>query len=563
MNVVNNLRISVKLAVMVIAALIGLVIATGCTLKLARDHIVDERMAKIHAITEMLTGLAQSLDKEVAAGQLTREAALQRFREEINAERFESGNYVSVIDFDGISFANPGRPDFVGKSIIDLKDSDGTAFVQRIVDLGKGAGGAFYYRFPRAGSNTPLLKLGYVLGYTPWRLAITAGVYMDDVDAAFWSMVETNALVLIPLLLVLGLLILAINVSVVGGLKRLSTAMSTLAAGNLDALIAGSDRKDEVGTMAAAVEVFRQNAQENRRLREERDREERRVRDEQASLLETLASRFEADVGGVLHRVDTAVGSMRENAEGLASTAGDATNMATLVADSAAAATQNVGAVAAAAEELAGSVREISRQVASAAAVSSQAVTEAGSTSQTIEGLSKAAQHIGEVVALIQNIASQTNLLALNATIEAARAGEAGKGFAVVAEEVKSLAVQTARATEDIQTQVGAIQDETNHSVEAIAGIRQTIEKISEITSAVAAAVEEQDAATAEIARNIQEAADSTRSVSETSPQFTGAATRTGEAARQSLAAAATLDQDSRQLGAAVRKFVQSVRKGG
>jgi len=141
---IDNIRVSAKLSLMVIAALIGLLLATGFTLKLARDHFVEERIEKIHAITEMLTGLARVLDKQAEDGQISRDLALQRFREVLNAERFEGGNYVSVIDFDGVSFANPGRPDFVGKSIIDLKDSDGVAFVRRIVDLGKGDGGALY-----------------------------------------------------------------------------------------------------------------------------------------------------------------------------------------------------------------------------------------------------------------------------------------------------------------------------------------------------------------------------------------------------------------------------------
>ncbi|MGO8919215.1 MAG: protoglobin domain-containing protein [Stellaceae bacterium] len=278
--------------------------------------------------------------------------------------------------------------------------------------------------------------------------------------------------------------------------------------------------------------------------------------------LNTLAESFESSVKGVVEQVSSSAVSMKTTAVSMAATAEEASRQATTVAAASEQASTNVQTVASAAEELASSVSEISRQVAQSTKIAGKAVEEANRTNASVTALDAAAEKIGDVVKLINNIAGQTNLLALNATIEAARAGEAGKGFAVVASEVKSLANQTAKATDDIASQIKAIQDATSQAVEAIKGISGTIGQLSEIATTIASAVEEQDAATKEIARNIQQASAGTAEVSSNITGLTTAATETGKAAGDVLSASDGLSKQSGDLRVQVESFVTKIRAG-
>ncbi len=269
---------------------------------------------------------------------------------------------------------------------------------------------------------------------------------------------------------------------------------------------------------------------------------------------------FGGDVDTILATVTSAAASLKTTAETLAADAADASRQTVAVSAASEEASSNVQTVASAAEQLAGSIAEIGRQVAESTRTTRRAVDEANQTHALVTTLADAAQRIGEVVKLINDIAGRTNLLALNATIEAARAGEAGKGFAVVASEVKSLATQTARATDDIAAQVGAIQDATSRAVAAIDAIRTTIAGVSEISTTIAAAVEEQDAATKEIARNVQQAAAGTGEVNRNIAGLNGTATRTGDAAGSVLAAARSLGGEAGALNQRVAGFFEQVR---
>ena len=360
----------------------------------------------------------------------------------------------------------------------------------------------------------------------------------------------------------LGLLIaFFIARGIIGPLAGLTSGMKELAGGNFGVVLPGLDRKDEVGDMAQAVETFKVKAEEKAR-----DEAEAKIKQDQVAARQRkadmikLADDFEGAVGEIIETVSSASTELEASADTLTSTAVRSQELTTMVAAASEEASTNVQSVATATEELTSSVNEISRQVQELARIANEAVDQARKTNDRVGELSKAAARIGDVVELINTIAGQTNLLALNATIEAARAGEAGRGFAVVASEVKALAEQTAKATGEIGQQITGIQAATQESVNDIREISGTIEKLSEISSTIAAAVEEQGAATQEISRNVQQAAQGTMQVSSNITDVQRGASETGSASSQVLSAAQSLSGDSNRLKLEVGKFLDTVR---
>lgn len=362
------------------------------------------------------------------------------------------------------------------------------------------------------------------------------------------------------LLLVTGLLVFFIVRGITRPIAGITSAMSVLASGDTTVEIEGDGRGDEIGSMAKAVKVFKDNAIERAQLQEEQKAAEKKAEEERKALMLKMADNFEGSVGNVVESVSSASTEMQASAKSLSATAEETNAQSKAVSHAAGGASTNVQTVATAAEELSASIAEIGRQVTQSTKITGEAVIEAERADQMIQGLATASKKIGEVVALITDIAEQTNLLALNATIEAARAGDAGKGFAVVAQEVKHLAKQTALATDEIGGQVNDIQTSTDDAVTAIQGVSKTIGGVSEIASAIAAAVEEQGAATQEIARNVEQAAIGTTEVSSNISGVTEAASETGAASTQMLGSASELSEQAEILRSEVEKFLTEVR---
>ena len=343
------------------------------------------------------------------------------------------------------------------------------------------------------------------------------------------------------------------------GINSIVKPMQALGQGDLTADVPHQGEKTEIGAMADTLQVFK-DALIAKKAADEAAAADAEAKIERGRRVDNITREFESMIGEIVNTVSSASSQLESSAGTLSSTAERSKELATTVAAASEEASTNVQSVASATEELSSSVTEISRQVQESARMATDAVGQARTTNDRVSELSKAASRIGDVVELINTIAGQTNLLALNATIEAARAGEAGRGFAVVASEVKALAEQTAKATGEISTQISGIQAATNESVNAIKEISGTIERLSEISSTIAAAVEEQGAATQEISRNVQQAAQGTLQVSSNITDVQRGATETGSASSQVLSAARMLSGDSTRLKAEVSKFLTSVR---
>ncbi|MBN8977688.1 MAG: cache domain-containing protein [Xanthobacteraceae bacterium] len=560
MKLLNNLPIAMKLVILVGVTLLGLIGAGVYAATMMQREMYDARTEQTHAIVETARSMALEFQKQVQAGKLTKEQAIAEYAHRIRSMTYDNGSgYVFAYTMDGVTVATPDASK-IGSNQLDV-ETGGRKLARELRD-GVAAKGSvnLKYEYMKPGTEQLIRKMSYAVAIPGWNMFVGTGAYLDDINAKLWPVILGLAIATVAIALGAGLAAWLIGHSITGPLGQLGARMQSLAKGELDTEIPGVGRKDEIGTMAATVKVFKENALRVRDLEQAEAAAQQRAADERRTAMQGLADDFERSVNGVVQSVTSSAAGMQATAESMTGLARDASSRAMTVSEASQKASGNAGTVAAAAEELASSVAEISRQVTQSTEIANRAVDDAERTNATVQVLSSGAEKIGEVVQLIHTIAAQTNLLALNATIEAARAGEAGRGFAVVASEVKALANQTAKATEEISAQVSTMQSTTHEAVDAISNITRTIAQMNEIALSISSAVEEQGAATREIARNIQSAAAGSDEISHHIGGVSSAAEATGSAASDVLVNAQELDGQAGMLRSAVNEFLTKVR---
>jgi methyl-accepting chemotaxis protein len=554
--------VSAKLFAIVTLSAISLVALGLIALNAIHQQLMDDRVTMVRSINDTAVAQAVELEQQVAAGAMSKEQAIERLRNILHVTRFgDNKDYSYAYSMEGVTISNVGNTAIEGKNLIGATSPDGRKVIAELIDAVKTKHkGVMTYLWPRPGQTAPVPKLVYYEGVPDFNLFIGTSVYIDDIETAFRDLaakmiVTTGILILISLALTV-----AVGLSITRPLASLGTRMRRLADGHLEEDIAEALRRDEIGKMATTVNVFKQNSLEMRRLQREQESVKAKAEADRRAGLLALAQSFEDQVKHVADALGAEAQDMQDSARQMSDKSAEAGLQVQDASDAARDSTASVQTVASAAEELVASINEIGQQSAQSARLTSQAVTEASAAFQVIDGLAEASVRIGEVVKLINDVAAQTNLLALNATIEAARAGDAGKGFAVVANEVKALANQTARATDEISSQITLIQTASSSAVKEIGKVRTTIGQVDGVASAIAAAVEEQNAATAEISRSAQVAASGVDRMAKGIASAGQAASATGADAKKVLEASSSTAKRSQLIQQAVRTFLESVR---
>jgi methyl-accepting chemotaxis protein len=555
------LTIRSKIYFLVFGILLAFTSILGVDTYKSAELMMDGRKAAIRFQVEAAHSIVAAFGKRAEAGTISQDEARRRAGEALRAIRYNGGNYVFVYS------AAPGD---IGRNVVHpdpkiegTKSRDDAAmmktFVGEMVERGRHGGGFTAYRWPRLGETEPAPKVAYSLAYEPWQWIVSSALYVDDIEAMGRARMLDSLLWLVPICLAIVTVGILLVRSITKPLAAFTAALRRLAGGDLTLTIPGIGRHDEIGRMAAAAGIFRDSMLKEQALIADRLSEQAK-REERARWMEDLTRSFDQSAGTLLQQVDSAASGMQQACRAMSDTAAETAKQAGSAAHSVQQASANVQTVAAATEELTASIAEIGGQAIKSAEIAGQAVSEAERTDHQIRGLAGAAERIGEVVRIISAIAEQTNLLALNATIEAARAGEAGRGFAVVAAEVKGLAGQTAKATEEITAQIGAIQHETSAAVGAVQSIGKTVDTMNAIASAIAAAVEQQRAATGDISRNIEEASRGTDAVSGTVVSASAAADDTRRVAQEVGEAASSVSRCAEVLRAEVVRFLADMR---
>ena len=532
------------------------------TMRDLQISLEKQKTSELKHLTEIALGIAKEEHEQAQKGTVTDEEARKRAAARIGLLRYGQNDYFWINDMHPRMVMHPMQPRLNGKDLTENKDPNGKRlFIEFVETVKKHGAGIVAYEWPKPGATQPLPKMSYVAGFAPWSWVIGTGLYVDNLKEEIWEALSRALMIFGIVIALTGGIAVLVGHRISRAMGGMTSAMDELAAGNFDVVMPGLGREDEIGDMAAAVEAFKIKAVEKARLEaEQKQSEDERAAASRKTAMIDLADSFESTVGEIVTTVSSASGQLEAAANSLTKTAENTQSLSASVAATSEQASANVQSVASATEEMSASVSEIARQVQELSDIAKQAVQQAEKTDARINELSQAAGRIGDVVDLISAVAQQTNLLALNATIEAARAGEAGKGFAVVAQEVKALAAQTAKATEEISTQIASMQTATQDSVVAIKDISGTINRISEIASTIAAAVEEQGAATQEISRNVQEAATGTTQVAGNMTEVNRGAAETGTASAHVLSSAQSLSGESGRLKVEVEKFLATVR---
>ncbi len=558
-SVAINIRNKIMIAV--VAPLIGMISFAWLDVWDQRETLTEDRKIHVRQMVEAAVSILKHYHALAEKGELADAEARERAKADIRDIRYGKGDFLFVYRGDGVTEVLGTALQLEGKQRIDTTDPAGVPYVRLLIENAKAGNGFVAYSFPRSATDTgDQRKISTSIYYQPWDWIVASGVYIGDIDEAFQSKLTRLGVILLVSISAIFAFSMVMVRTITRPLSLITSLMERLAEGDRGIAVPYTDKRDEVGQLARALDIFRRQAIALEQQTEQRRQAEVHNLEFLAAERRSIAGNFEARVMDLITGSFASSSDMHGTAKSMSNVANEALSQASSAATAASTATRNVETVAAASEELCGSIAEISRQVAELARMSTDAAKETQRINGMMADLSAAAGRIGEVVKLVNDIASQTNLLALNATIEAARAGNAGRGFAVVAGEVKTLATQTAGATGEITTQIGAVQAETGRAVQAIRNIGQVIEQVSQISAAVASAVAQQGAATQEITRSVSQAAAGTNQVSVNIGGLTQAAAATGTAAEKVLTVAGNQAGYAERLRSEINDFLVQMR---
>lgn len=557
----SRFSVSARILSVVSLSVLGLALVGWLGARSMSFQMYQDRRDEVGYVLDTAVHIVDYYQGQSAKGALSEAEAKHQAAETLRQMRYNNGEYIFIVATDGTSVLQPAKPESEGGNLLSVKDADGVALFQSLIDTAKAGKGEFVqYRWARPGAAEPKSKLSKGLLFQPWNWVIGSGIYLDNMESAVaeavWGLVLSVGLVVV----VVVLLALMVSRSVTIPMKRLTLCMHRLAGHDLTAEVVGVDGSDELSAMARAVQIFKDNMLQVDELRRQQEETRLQSEKERARALSEMADNFEASVNSKVLEVEGSSEAIRKTAHTMAERSQSSGSQSLNVGQAAKITMERSEVVAEATRQLSIAVDEVARQVAQSTEITRRAVDDVNATSSRMEELSSAVQSIGDIVNLINDIAAQTNLLALNATIEAARAGDAGKGFAVVASEVKTLANQTAKATEQISQQVASIQSSTEVMRASIQGVVATIRSVNDISTSIAGAIQEQEATTRDIASNIDEVAHQAGEVSGSVAHLSKAAAMACAGTIRVIWSAKTLTKTVDGLRGEADSFLKSVR---